>query len=132
MRQPFEIVPVAKRPLASLLTGAMLALGALMLPVGVALGGAPTAHAEPLPVPDPVPVPEPSESGEQVQPPVSVGGETRVSAPSVQSSYEDPLRTVPNINGDPCTGAWESTVCYAMNFDSAPAVQPRSSVSSSP
>ncbi len=134
MRQLFEIVPVAKHPLASLLTGAMLAIGALMLPVGLALGGAPTAHAEPLPVPDPVPVPEPTESGEQVQPPVSVGGETRVSAPSVQSSssYEDPLRTVPNINGDPCTGAWESTVCYAMNFDSAPAVQPRSTVSSSP
>ena len=115
--------PLAKRPLASLLAGAMLALG-----------GAPAAHAEPLPVPNPVPVPEPTESGEQVQPPVSVGGETRVSAPSVQSSssYEDPLRTVPNINGDPCTGAWESTVCYAMNFDSAPAVQPRSTVSSSP
>lgn len=46
MRQPFEIVPVAKHPLASLLTGAMLALGALMLPVGLALGGAPAAHAD--------------------------------------------------------------------------------------
>lgn len=113
--------PLAKRPLASLLAGAMLALG-----------GAPAAHAEPLPVPNPVPVPEPTTGSGQVPPPVSVGGETRVSAPSVQSSYQDPLHSVPNINGDPCTGAWESTVCYAMNFDSAPAVQPRSTVSSSP
>lgn len=130
--RPFVNTPSVKSPLASLLTAGMLALGALVLPAGLALGGAPAAQAEPLPVPDPVPVPEPEVSGEQVQPPVSVGGETRVSAPSVQSSYEDPLRTVPNINGDPCTGAWESTVCYAMNFDSAPAVQPRSTVSSSP
>lgn len=122
--------PLAKHPLTSLLAGGMLALSALMLPVGLALGGAPTAGAEPLPEPDPVPVPGVTE--EPVQPPASYGGETRVNAPQVTSSYEDPLHTVPNINGDPCTGAWESTVCYAMNFDNAPAVQPRSSVSSSP
>ena len=95
------------------------------------------ALAEPLPVPDPVPVPQPVVEGATAPVPIT-GGETRIAAPQVgtgessTSSYEDPLRTVPNINGDPCTGAWESTVCYAMNFDEAPAVQPRSSVSSSP
>jgi hypothetical protein len=39
---------------------------------------------------------------------------------------------VPNINGYPCTGGWESAVCYAMGQDSMPAVQPRSTLSSSP
>lgn len=70
----------------------------------------------------------------------ATGGETRVAAPSVgggvqtstTNSYLDPMHTVPNLNGDPCTGQWESTACYAMNFDSAPAVQPRSTLSSSP
>ena len=36
---------------------------------------------------------------------------------------------VPNINGDPCSGYWESDVCLAEN---APAVQPRSTLSTSP
>lgn len=36
---------------------------------------------------------------------------------------------VPNINGDPCTGYWESTVCFT---EDAPAVQPHSTLSTSP
>ncbi|MCV7175999.1 hypothetical protein [Mycolicibacterium sphagni] len=38
---------------------------------------------------------------------------------------------VPNINGDPCSGYWESTVCYSEDQDEV-AVQPKSTISSSP
>ena len=41
----------------------------------------------------------------------------------------EPADLVPNINGDPCTGYWESTVCLT---EDAPAVQPHSTISSSP
>ncbi len=123
-----------------------------------ALSVAPAALAEPLPGPNPIPVPGPGgyeqgggcvtgevmENGGCVSANTSpmTGGETRIAAPSVggggevatttTNSYLDPMHTVPNLNGDPCTGQWESTACYAMNFDSAPAVQPRSTLSSSP
>ena len=112
------------------LTVAALAVAALVT-------SAATALAVPLPEPEPVPVPQPAVEGVPAPAPVT-DGETRVAAPQVgngesgTSSYEDTLHTVPNINGDQCTGAWESTACYAMNFDDAPAVQPRSTVSSSP
>lgn len=130
-----------------ILTAAALAVAALAC--------APTAAAEPLPGPDPIPVPGVIGSGEgggcvtgevmrnggcvsAVTSPAT-GGETRVAAPTISgvessttNSYLDPMHTVPNLNGDPCTGQWESTACYAMNFDSAPAVQPRSTISSSP
>lgn len=113
-----------------LLTAAALAVAALA-------ASAATALAAPLPEPEPVPVPQPAVEGVPAPAP-EADGETRVAAPQVgngesgTSSYEDTLHTVPNINGDQCTGAWESSVCYAMNFDEAPAVQPRSTVSSSP
>ena len=121
-----------------------------------ALSTTPAVWAEPLPGPNPIPVPGPGgyeqgggcvagevmENGSCVSPVVSpaTGGETRVAAPTVgggavtttTNSSLDPMHTVPNLNGDPCTGQWESTACYAMNFDSAPAVQPRSTLSSSP
>ena len=42
----------------------------------------------------------------------------------------DPADLVPNINGDSCTGYWESTVCYAEQGQAA--VQPKSTISSSP
>lgn len=38
---------------------------------------------------------------------------------------------VPNINGDSCTGYWQSVACYEMDQDQV-AVQPRSTLSSSP
>ena len=114
-------------------------LTAAAMAVATLAASAATALAAPLPVPEPVPVPQPAVEGVPAPAPApEAGGETRVAAPQVgngesgTSSYEDTLHTVPNINGDPCTGAWESTVCYAMNFDEAPAVQPRSTVSSSP
>lgn len=112
-----------------LLTAAALAVAALA-------ASAATALAEPLPEPEPVPVPQPGTVGVPSTP--QTGAETRVAAPQVgtgesgTSSYEDTLHTVPNINGDPCTGAWESAVCYAMSFDEVPQAPPRSSVSSSP
>ncbi len=107
---------------------------------GAALWAAAPAVAEPLPNPEPVPVP----GVEAESAPVTGGtggGEVRVAAPQVggggevrsaTGGYLDPVNIVPNINGDPCTGAWESTACYAMNFDSPPAVQPRSEISASP
>jgi len=118
-----------------------------------AFAAAPAVAAEPLPGPDPIPVPGGPTSGTDcmtgeilvngacvsANTSPATGNETRVAAPTVggaqsstTSSYLDPLHTVPNLNGDPCTGQWESTACYAMNFDSAPAVQPRSTLSSSP
>lgn len=126
----------------------MAALGAV-----TALLAAPAALAEPLPGPNPIPVPGGPTSGSDcmagemlvngscvsANESPATGNETRVAAPTVggaqsstTNSYVDPLHTVPNLNGDPCTGQWESTACYAMNFDSAPAVQPRSTLSSSP
>jgi hypothetical protein len=38
---------------------------------------------------------------------------------------------VPNINGYPCTGYWESAACYAESQDEV-AVQPETTISSSP
>ncbi|EHB57840.1 hypothetical protein MycrhDRAFT_0275 [Mycolicibacterium rhodesiae JS60] len=38
---------------------------------------------------------------------------------------------VPNINGYPCTGYWESAACYEASQDEV-AVQPKSTLSSSP
>ena len=38
---------------------------------------------------------------------------------------------VPNINGYPCTGYWESAACYEAGQDGV-AVQPKSTLSSSP
>jgi hypothetical protein len=38
---------------------------------------------------------------------------------------------VPNINGYPCSGYWESAACYAESQDEV-AVQPKSTISSSP
>lgn len=39
---------------------------------------------------------------------------------------------VPNINGYPCTGYWQSMACIAQGEADVPAVQPRSTLSSSP
>lgn len=111
-------------------------LAALALAVPALLLTAGTAQASPLPEPEPVPVGPVEQSAPVLESPA---GEVRVAAPEVggsqsssTGSYLDPVNTVPNINGDPCTGAWESTACYAMNFDTAPAVQPRSTLSASP
>ena len=92
--------------LTKLLAGALLATAVL-------LGAAPGAQAVPVPSPTPVPVPMPSTSA--------------------ASSTLPEESLVPNINGYPCSGYWESTACYAMSMGDSPMiVQPRTSVSSSP
>ncbi|MGI9124490.1 MAG: hypothetical protein ACR2JM_07025 [Mycobacterium sp.] len=131
-------------------------LTAGLLAAGVMLGIAPAASAEGIPNPDPAPMPDMGsgaglcQDGEVMQdgncvPAMSpVGSDAAAVAPqpavtgigpesSSTTSYSDPAYSVPNINGDPCTGAWESTACYAMNMgDSGPAVVPHSTLSSSP
>lgn len=105
---------------------------------------APTALAQPLPVepgpgpvPGPVPVPTITNNGTAVGSQgtgvesSSVGASTGVES-STTTSYVNPLTNVPNINGDPCSGAWESVVCYSMQQGNVPVVQPRSTISSSP
>ena len=86
-------------------------LAAALLTGGLALVAVPAAaQAAPVPGPEPVPVPMPS---------------TGSTLP------EENL--VPNINGYPCSGSWESGACYAMSMGDSPmVVQPRSTVSSSP
>lgn len=120
--------------------------------LAVAMLSAPAAVAQPLPNPDPVPIPVapegqsaageqqvrapevglPSSGAQVAAPQQGVSGGVSSQESRTTSSYEDPVNMVPNINGDPCTGAWESTACYAMDFDSAPGVVPRSTISSSP
>lgn len=106
-----------------------------------ALFTAPAALAEPLPNPEPVPVPVPEQAvGELAPVPVEPQNETRISAPSVSGSqsettpgYLEPNYMGPNINGTPCEGGFESTLCYAEQMgDSPEAVQPRSELSASP
>ena len=112
-------------------------LAAGLLTAGVTMFiGAPSAFAGPLPEPEPVPVGPVGGEPESVP---SADGQIRVSAPEIGVNGENseatgaPVEAVPNTNGDSCTGGWESTVCYAeQQGDSPPAVQPRTSISSSP
>lgn len=118
----------------SIFSKKLLATG--LLTAGSALFiGAPSAFASPLPEPEPVPVPVPG----QGLPEVNGQGQIHVSAPAVgvegtnSETTGVPVNAVPNINGDSCTGGWESTVCYAeQQGDSPPPVEPRTSISSSP
>lgn len=119
-------MPIVPRKLLS--AGLLTACAALFI-------AAPSAVASPLPEPEPVPVPVPG----QGLPEVDGDGQIRISAPAVGPTGGEsettgvPVDLVPNINGDPCDGGWESTVCYAeQQGDSPPPVQPRTSISSSP
>ena len=113
-----------------------------------------------IPNPEPVPVPQPVDSqpsstggcqaGESLDPstgnclptmtPVATteGDQaTEELAPrttqSITSTTESGLGAdlVPNINGYPCTGYWESVACAEASQDEVP-VQPKSTISSSP
>ncbi|MCB0935959.1 MAG: hypothetical protein KDB55_08120 [Mycobacterium sp.] len=125
----------------------------------LALVCASPAYAEGVPNPEPVPaVPDPSASVQEGQgecqagetrdaangncvpamTPVGSEGADVPAAPAptrgtgdVTSTTESGIGTelVPNINGDPCTGYWESTACLVPG---APAVRPESTLSSSP
>ncbi|WP_163695060.1 hypothetical protein [Mycolicibacterium sarraceniae] len=125
----------------------------------LAVSVAPMAHAEGG-VPDPGPGPGPvasqpggtagCQSGESLDP--STGDctptMTAVATTNGDQAFDDlqPRTTqditstsdtgvgadlVPNINGTPCTGYWESVACYETSQDNV-AVQPKSTISSSP
>jgi hypothetical protein len=145
---------------AKLLAASVFAIAAATTPAVGFLYSAPVAHAEGgVPDPGPVTVPEtdvqqPGNSagcqpGESLNPDngnceptmsaVPAGSGDAAVAPTPMSATGDTTRTidsgepadlVPNINGDSCTGYWESTVCYAEQGQAA--VQPRSTISSSP
>jgi hypothetical protein len=118
-----------------------LARAALL--IAAALLTAPVASAEGgLPTPEPGIVgaePAPSAQGGETSYDAATG-ETRISAPGVSGgeisttpAYVNPMQAGPNINGTPCEGSFESTVCYAEQMGDSPVqVQPRSSISSSP
>ena len=114
-------MPSVVRSAGSLVTAALVA-------AAVALVTAAVAAAEPLPNPDPVPVPATDYAG-MPTPETAIEG-TEVQTSTIESGL--PVNLVPNINGYPCTGGWESAVCYAMGQDNMPVVQPRSTLSSSP
>lgn len=111
-------------------------IGSALLAVA-ALSSAPVAVSEPLPNPEPV-MPGPGAEGSSGYNVAT--GETQVSAPVVggeqsssTGSFVNPTLEGPNINGIPCQGAFESTVCYAEQMGDSPgAVQPRSEISASP
>lgn len=115
-------------------------LAAGLLTAGVALfAGAPAAVAAPLPDPEPAPPVGPVDGVPESAPAPGPNGQIDVTAPEVGGSEIQPgvpgppVDSVPNINGDPCTGEWESVVCYADQQGDSPVVtQPRTSISSSP
>ena len=130
-------------------------LTAGVLTAGVMLGIAPAALAEPVPEPDPAPAPVASSSGDTagcaggevvkdgncvpaMTPVAPTNGEpaqTPLRYTENESSSTDsglPVDLVPNINGESCTGYWTSGACYAQQFNTGPAVTPKSTLSSSP
>lgn len=126
-----------------------------MVTAGAVLAISPAALAAPVPDPG-VPVPAPVESnsagcqgGEVMQDGNCVpamtsvgstaGGEDLADTPLRYTESETsttqsglPVDLVPNINGESCTGYWQSGACYAQNFNTGPAVVPRSTLSTSP
>jgi hypothetical protein len=144
-------MPVHSTWVVKLLTASACAL---------AVTAAPMAHAEGGGIPEPGPAPQPSasqpggtagcQSGESLDP--STGNCTPTMTPVATTNgdqaFDDlqPRTTqditstaetgvgadlVPNINGTPCTGYWESAACYETSQDEV-AVQPKSTISSSP
>ena len=131
-------------------------LTAGVLTAGAMLSIAPAALAAPVPDPGvPVPAPVQSDSGGCQGGEVMQDGNCVPAMTSVASTAggdadpaDTPLRytesqtttiqsglpvdLVPNINGESCTGYWQSGACYAQNFNTGPAVVPRSTLSTSP
>ena len=153
-------MPTHSSRAAKLLTAGAFALAVAVTPAVGFLYSAPVARAEGgVPDPGPVPVPAPDvqqpgnsagcQPGESLNPdngnceptmsPVPADSGDAALAPSPTNITGDTTRTidsgepadlVPNINGDSCSGYWESTVCYAEQGQAA--VQPKSTISSSP
>ena len=155
-------MPINSSRVTKLVATGVFALAVAVTPAVGFLYAAPTAHAEGsggVPNPEPAPVPDiqtqPSgdssgcQAGESLDPangnciptmspiPAGAGEAPTDQAPAsttgeTTSTFETGIAAdlVPNINGDSCTGYWESTVCYAEQGQAA--VQPRSTISSSP
>ena len=132
--------PAAWRRSATVLIAGLISAAAFAAPA-YAEGGGGGIPGEPFPIPSPGM--ETSGGIESTAGNGCQGGEQRVDGncvpaqggvpTSTTGSYVNPMETLPNINGTPCTGAWESTVCLAEDDGgSPPEVQPRSSLSSSP
>jgi hypothetical protein len=147
-------MPIHFTSVTKLVTAGVFALAVAASPLAHAEG--------PGGIPDPQPVPGPQavdsqpggsagcQSGESLDP--TTGNCTPTMTPVVTTNgdqaFDDlqPRTTqdltstadtgvgadlVPNINGTPCTGDWESAACYETSQDEV-AVQPRSTISSSP
>jgi hypothetical protein len=141
-----------------LLAVSVFSAAAVVAPAVASTVLVPSAYADAIPEPGPE-MPQPGESG-AIGADDCGSGETRgadgvcvaamggVAAPEeAQPEPELAPRTtqditttsatgvgsnlIPNINGDSCTGYWQSVACYEMDQDNV-AVQPRSTLSSSP
>ncbi|TGD84089.1 hypothetical protein BayCH28_27075 [Mycolicibacterium sp. CH28] len=147
-------MPIHSSWAAKLMTAGVFALAVAAAPVAHAEGEGAIPAPEPVPAPAPVAA-QPSGSG-GCQSGESLDASTGNCVPTMtpiattqgdQATDEFQPRTtqditstaetgiaadmVPNINGYPCTGYWESAACYEASQGEA-AVQPKSTISSSP
>jgi len=141
--------------LAAAVVSAPVATVVYASPAAHAEGGIPDPGV-PDPDPDPQPAAQPRvgegecEYGQVVDPNTgdcipamaglgSSGGEQPIEEPAPRMTQDITessttgvgANLVPNINGDSCTGYWQSVACSEMEQDNV-AVQPRSTLSSSP
>ncbi|MEZ0357007.1 hypothetical protein CRM90_12360 [Mycobacterium sp. ENV421] len=147
-------MPIHFTWVTKLLTAGVFTLAVATAPLAQAEGEGGIPEPQPVPVPQPVDT-QPGgsagcQSGESLDP--STGNctptMTAVATTNGDQAFDDlqPRTTqdvtstsdtgigadlVPNINGTPCTGYWESAACYETSQDEV-AVQPRSTISSSP
>ncbi|MGY4709593.1 hypothetical protein ACXDF8_08580 [Mycolicibacterium sp. CBM1] len=147
-------MPFQSSWLAKVVTASVFALAVAAAPTAHAEGeGA-------IPAPEPVPVPAPAaaqpggsggcQPGESLEastgncvptmtPIDTTGGDQAIddlqprTTQDVTTTSETGIAAdlVPNINGTPCTGYWESAACYETSQDEV-AVTPKSTISSSP
>jgi hypothetical protein len=143
-------MPVHSTWMGKLLTASAFALAVAAAPMAHAEGGIPEPGPQPGPVASQPGGTAGCQPGESLDP--STGNctptMTPVAATNGDQAFEDlqPRTTqdltstvesgvgadlVPNINGTPCTGYWESAACYEASQGEV-AVQPKSTISSSP
>lgn len=143
-------MPVHSTWMGKLLTASAFALAVAAAPMAHAEGGIPGPGPQPGPVSSQPGGTAGCQSGESLDP--STGNctptMTAVATTNGDQAFDDlqPRTTqdmtstaatgvgadlVPNINGTPCSGYWESAACYETSQDEV-AVQPKSTISSSP
>lgn len=146
---------------AKLMVASFIGLAIAAVPVTAMGLTAPVARADgnKVPSPNPVPVPQPDTTVHGSQQPQCQDGESlnedgncTPTMSSLHDANEQAMQQlhprtaqglstttesgiasdmVPNINGYPCTGYWESVACYETSQNQVP-IQPRSTLSSSP